>query len=130
VPGLPGKYRITLKSQWVSGEGQDGHFGLFLGWDDDNFYLFGLTPENYSSVGLRKNDTWMKRPISNKNILGVDKSDVTISVEVRDKQATYYLDDSKVGQLTLKDFDVRRIGVYVGGKQKVEFDSLVVESSN
>ena len=128
IQGLPQDFVATLRLQWTSGS-SDGSFGLFLGWNDDNFYCFGLTPDGYSVVRLQKNDKWAVNPISTKGIQGVDKTDFTIKVALKDKRASFYLDDNRVGSFAAKDFDLIRVGTYVSGKQEVEFDSLVIETS-
>lgn len=127
LPSPLGDFTVKLRLQWVE-PNNIAQCGLALGWDQDNFVLLGMTTDNYSITQVLKGGEWLEEPLQRKNIRGVSKEDFVIEVSVQDKELTFYLDDEAVGRFSLKEFDVRRIGMYVSKGQRVEFDSLVVES--
>jgi len=128
---LPDKFDITYKSNWKKGE-QDKPYGLVLANSDENKYFFHTTTTGKSLIEGTCNGTNEPIKICNENatLSGKLNKENNYKIEVRNKKATYYINDIVIGSFEM-NYSVSKsctIGFMVYDKQKVEFyDFQIVE---
>ena len=125
---LPLNFDITYKSEWKKGE-TDRPFGLFIGNSAENKYLFQTTANGRSGIEGTCNGTNEVFEISNEIVFtGKANKKNDYRIEVRNKKATYYINNIEIGSCKL-NADLSKacfIGFLVKDKQKVFFDELQI----
>ena len=126
---LPANFDITFRSEWKKGE-PDRPYGLILGNSDNNKYFFYTTTNGKSGIEGTSNGTNEVSEISNQNAYSPDKLNKKndYKIEVRNKKATYYLNNIKIGTFDLNANLSKAcfVGFMVKDKQKVRFDMLEI----
>lgn len=126
---LPANFDITFRSEWKKGE-KDRPYGLILGNSDNNKYFFYTTTNGKSGIEGTSNGTNEVSEISNQNAYSPDKLNKKndYKIEVRNKKATYYLNNIKIGTFDLNANLSKAcfVGFMVKDKQKVRFDMLEI----
>lgn len=129
IMDLPTNFDITFRSEWKKGE-PDRPYGLILGNSDNNKYFFYTTTNGKSGIEGTSNGTNEISEISNQNAYSPNRLNKKndYKIEVRNKKATYYLNNIKIGTFDLNANLSKAcfVGFMVKDKQKVHFDMLEI----
>jgi hypothetical protein len=126
---LPLNYDISFTSEWKKGE-PGFHFGLITGNSENNKYLFYTTTNEASGIIGTCNNSNSACEVSNKEAFTAGEiiKEKHHRVEIREKHATYYIND-----IWIADFDLNNVlsedcfvGFLVDDKQKVFFDKFQI----
>ncbi|ELR98777.1 serine/threonine-protein kinase [Gloeocapsa sp. PCC 73106] len=133
LPKLPPDYNIELKTSFIEGE-KEGWYGLILGTDDQNYYLFRLSRYGYARVSLFKEGKWEPAPCEASKVNCHDQ--MMLGLTVRDNHNfNYYISEVSShheehcvgsGYLLL---NCCKIGFFVSIKQKdklIAFEGLKI----
>ncbi len=124
---LPLNFDITYTSEWKKGELED-RYGLYIGNSEINKYLFFTTANGESGIEGTCNNSNESFEVSNQNAFSSDKikNEKNHRIEIREKHATYYIDNIKIANFDLNDILSKDcfVGFLVDNKQKVYFDKL------
>ncbi len=125
---LPNNFNITYNSSWEKGE-TNRAYGLIISNSDENKYFFYTTTDGKSGISGTCNGSNEVCEISNENAsTGKPNKKNNYRVEIRNKKATYYINNIKVGSIDL-NYDLSsncNIGFMANDKQKVRFDDLLI----
>ena len=126
---LPANFDITFRSEWKKGE-LDRPYGLILGNRANNKYFFYTTTNGKSGIEGTTNGTTEVSEISNRNASSPDKlnKENDCKIEIRNKKATYYINNIKIGIFDLNS-DLSEdcfVGFMVKDKQRVYFDKFQI----
>jgi len=135
LPKLPKDYDIQLNSIFIEGE-KEGWYGLILGADESNYYLFRINRYGYGRVSLLKDGIWEQGSFEMCKVNCYDE--MILSLHVRDGNCfSYYLSEVtspkqetciSTGTLALK---CNKVGVFVSVKKQdkiIAFESLYITS--
>jgi serine/threonine protein kinase len=135
LPKLPKDYDIELNSIFIEGE-KEGWYGLILGTDESNYYLFRINRYGYGRVSLLKNGVWEQGSFEMCKVNCYDE--MIVKLHVRDGDYfSYYLSEVSspeeetcisTGTLALK---CNKVGVFVSVKRQdkiIAFESLYITS--
>ena len=128
IINIPVNFDITYRSEWKKGE-PGMLYGLIVGNSDTNKYLFYTTMNGKSGIEGTINGSNEVAEISKQLNFSSGKTNKNDhKIEVRNKKANYYINNTKVGTFDLnanlsKAFFV---GFLVKDKQKVIFDELEI----
>lgn len=98
--------------------------------DKNNFYFFGTSNSGYYRYGKYVNGNY-KPIISLKKSQFVNKNSINkLSVQKKDNQIIFFINDKKVAHSTYEKFSGQKQGVMLESKMKVEIDNYKISEIN
>ncbi|TVQ43604.1 MAG: serine/threonine protein kinase [Gloeocapsa sp. DLM2.Bin57] len=135
LPKLPADYDIELKTVFIEGE-KEGWYGLILGTDEANYYLFRVSRYGYGRISFLKEGVWEQGSFEMCKINCEDA--MILSLHVREhNNFSYYLSEATSPDcencLSTGTFAVKcdKIGVFVSVKKQdkiIAFEHLYITS--
>jgi hypothetical protein len=130
---LPENFEIELISLWKAGR-EDAEYGLAIGVDSANYYLFGISGNGKAGAQLvldgERQEPNLLDMKQGKALQGDGSTENLQKVEVQGNFFSYYVNDKYIGRIKNKeifvDHENLRIAVLVCSKQKIAFDQLSI----